>query len=344
MYLESFFRDDTIYSISSDLVVVAVPGTDEPDTMTGSDRTDYFVGLGGNDTLLGNGGGDTLEGGTGNDTLYGGDGFDRLDGGADNDTLYGGAGNNRLDGGTGFDIAVYDDLPVAALAFRPIHRIDGTPDYIEVLRPAAAGDAVFDTDFFFGIEAIRTTDGFLLLEDALANAFAVSGWGLYDTLRLATPYTGPLALDTQLVTGAANEQIAGTARNDFISAGAGNDAVDGGTGNDVIDGGTGSNFLTGGAGTDTFFVDGRGGATTWSTITDWEAGEQLSLWGFIPGTSTLTWQDMAGAEGYQGITLHADLDGNGAIDTSITWAGRTAADLPTPLQFADQQLLWFVAP
>ena len=124
----------------------------------------------------------------------------------------------------------------------------------------------------------------------------------------------------------------------------GNDAIDGGAGNDVIDGGTGSNFLTGGTGTDTFFVDGRGGDTTWSTITDREAGEQLSLWGFIAGTSTLTWQDMAGAEGYQGITLHADLDGNGTIDTSITWAGRTLADLPTPQTFADQQLLWFVSP
>ena len=53
---------------------------------------------------------------------------------------------------------------------------------------------------------------------------------------------------------------------------------------------------------------------------------------------------MAGAEGYQGITRHADLDGNGAIDTSVTWAGRTRADLPTPLEFGPQELLWFTTP
>ena len=280
--------------------------------------------------------------------------FNPNDGGTDgDDTLYGDDLRYKiLNGGAGFDIAAFDDRTAASLVLDPSYLSDGntnwstsgTLEHVMVGFLSPNQDVVWNYNALRGIEAIRTSDGFFLLEDALANAFSVSTFGVGSSLRLATPYTGPLALDTQLITGSANDAIAGTARNDFINASAGNDAIDGGAGNDVIDGGTGSNFLTGGAGTDTFFVDGRGGATTWSTITDWEAGEQLSLWGFIPGTSTLTWQDMAGAEGYQGITLHADLDGNGTIDTSITWAGRSSADIPSPQTFADQQLLWFVSP
>jgi hypothetical protein len=37
--------------------------------------------------------------------------------------------------------------------------------------------------------------------------------------------------------------------------------------------------------------------------------------------------------------MHADLDANGSIDTSVTWSGMTQAQLPTPVQF--DGLLWF---
>jgi hypothetical protein len=37
--------------------------------------------------------------------------------------------------------------------------------------------------------------------------------------------------------------------------------------------------------------------------------------------------------------MHAGLDGNGTIGTSVPWAGRTAADLPTPT--VQDGLLWF---
>jgi Ca2+-binding RTX toxin-like protein len=107
----------------------------------------------------------------------------------------------------------------------------------------------------------------------------------------------------------------------------------------VLDGGTGSNFLTGGEGQDVFFLDGRGGQPTWSTITDWTQGEQLSVWGWRPGVSQVSWAENAGAEGYKGVTMHADLDANGSIDTSVTWTGMTQAQLPTPVQF--DGLLWF---
>jgi Ca2+-binding RTX toxin-like protein len=173
-------------------------------------------------------------------------------------------------------------------------------------------------------------------------AFGVTDTGTGDAGNVvAVAYAGPVArLDLQFVGGDGGEAIAGTAFSDFVNAAGGNDAIDGGLGDDVIDGGTGSNFLTGGAGTDTFFLDGRGGAATWSTITDWEAGEQLSLWGWLPGISSMSWEEQGGIPEWAGATLHCDLDGDGAVETSVTWSGRTQADLPTPHTF--EGLLWFV--
>ncbi|GAC1338237.1 MAG: hypothetical protein NVSMB18_04330 [Acetobacteraceae bacterium] len=39
------------------------------------------------------------------------------------------------------------------------------------------------------------------------------------------------------------------------------------------------------------------------------------------------WEDSAGAAGYTGRTLRADLTGSGHIEASLTFAGRTAADM-----------------
>ncbi len=127
--------------------------------------------------------------------------------------------------------------------------------------------------------------------------------------------------------------------NDFINLLAGDDAVNAGAGDDVIDGGSGSNFLTGGSGRDIFFLDGRGGEVSWATITDWQAGEELSLFGWRSGLSSAQWVDQAGAEGFKGVTMHADLDGNGIVDASVTWAGLTRGNLPSATE--QEGLLWF---
>ncbi|NTW98682.1 MAG: hypothetical protein HGB35_01835 [Geobacteraceae bacterium] len=159
-------------------------------------------------------------------------------------------------------------------------------------------------------------------------------------------YTGPATaaggapINFQYLGDNTGEVLIGTANNDFINIGGGVDAVDAGAGNDVIDGGTDSNFLTGGAGIDIFFSDGRGGVTTWSTITDWQAGEQLSVWGWTPGTSRIAEWTQAGAAGYEGLTMHADLNGDGTIDTSVTFSGLVSqSQLPVPLEF--DGVLWF---
>ena len=151
--------------------------------------------------------------------------------------------------------------------------------------------------------------------------------------RLPDAYTGPVqGIVNQEITGDTDDIILGTQQADFINAGAGDDAVDGGGGNDVIDGGLDSNFLIGSAGVDTFFLDGRAAAatTTWSTITDFSPGEHLTIWGYQPGVSRFVWVANDGADGYKGATMHSDLDGNGVIDTSVTFSGLTQAQLPTP--------------
>ena len=160
------------------------------------------------------------------------------------------------------------------------------------------------------------------------------------------PYTGPATgaggatILFEFLGDGTNEVLQGTDYSDFINLGAGDDAVNGGGGNDVIDGGLGSNFLTGGPGTDIFFIDGRGGGITWSTITDWEEGEQLSVWGWTPGTSRIVLWQWDGVEGYKGLTMHADLNNDGTIDTSVTFTGITSqSQLPVPLEFPN--LLWF---
>ena len=139
----------------------------------------------------------------------------------------------------------------------------------------------------------------------------------------AHAYEGPVAtLQWTFLGNAADEVVGGSDGNDFINLLGGDDAASGGAGDDVLDGGSGSNWLIGGPGHDTFFVDARGGEVTWSTIVDLERGEWATLWGFVPGKSRLTWEEMGGAEGYKGATVRCDIDGNGTIDASMTFTGK----------------------
>jgi len=141
-------------------------------------------------------------------------------------------------------------------------------------------------------------------------------------------YSGPVAWLQNMHIGTDDgEAMRGTGRADFINTRGGDDAIEGGDGDDVLDGSTGSNFLTGGTGTDTFFVDGRIGGVTWSTVTDLENGEWITAWGWLPGISKLSWEEMSGAEGYKGATAHIDIFGNGSTDLSMTIAGKNSGAL-----------------
>ena len=45
------------------------------------------------------------------------------------------------------------------------------------------------------------------------------------------------------------------------------------------------------------------------------------------------WCETNGFPGFVGVTLFADIDGNGRVETAITWTGVTQAQLPTPVPF-----------
>jgi hypothetical protein len=148
----------------------------------------------------------------------------------------------------------------------------------------------------------------------------------------ALTYKGPVEfLEFQMLGSSEGDIVMGSDGNDFINLLGGDDAADGGAGRDVLDGGVGSNFLTGGSGADIFFLDGRGGSTTWSTITDFQDEDSVNIWGWQQGSSQLILAlDNQGAEGFKGATFHYDLNGDRLIDTSITFSNIVLASLPAP--------------
>ena len=145
-------------------------------------------------------------------------------------------------------------------------------------------------------------------------------------------YTGPVAgLQRQYIWGSTDGvAMAAAAPNMFVHGGAGDDALSVSGGSNVLDGGTGSNFLSGGTGadggTDTFFVDGRSGGTTWSTLVNFHHGDALTIFGFT-AASTLPWTAVDGVQGFQGATIHSELAGAGTgVNDSVTFAGISQAD------------------
>jgi hypothetical protein len=233
-------------------------------------------------------------------------------------------------------------LPAGTLNFAP-------GETSKAVAVNIAGDSTTETDERFQISlsapspgvvlAVTTTATAVILNDDYGGLIAYSRLG-ESGFAVPEAYIGPVLYLQQQWLGTAQGEVAvGTVGNDFLNLLGGDDAADGAAGDDVLDGGTGSNFLTGGTGWDVFFLDGRGGQTTWATITDWQAGEQLSVWGWRPGVSEATWVASAGAIGYEGITMHADLNGDGAIETSVTWTGMVGTNLPAPIEF--DGLLWF---
>ena len=257
------------------------------------------------------------------DTVNGSSTNDVLNGGGGNDTITGGLANDTIDGGAGTDTANFS-------AAQSTYRL-GFRDGVMMINGAEGMDQLSNVELLkFGTAAAVSISS--LQGGASDNGLIyanIAGKNLY---AIADAYAGPVTgLVNQYLGGAKADIVQGTDKADFINALAGDDAINGGGGNDVIDGGAGSNFITGGAGTDRFFVDGRSAATTstWSTITDFAAGETLTIWGYKPGVSKFNWLASDGVGSYKGVTLQCDLDGNGLIDTSVTWSGLTQAQLPT---------------
>ena len=298
----------------------------------GGRQQQYFLHAPG--TVLATDASDILLGTEGANLLTAHGGNDRIFAGGGNDVLVGGPGNDHLDGGNGVDTAVFAGSPSQYQAGKAGSRLflagpDGLDELVNVEQLVIGDSAPIAVSAVLS-QASTVTMAFQVTNPSTRQATAVE----------ATPYSGSVNyLSLQYLGRPAGEAVNGTAFNDFINTLGGDDAVNAGAGDDVVDGGSGSNFLAGGAGADVFFLDGRGGGTTWSTITDWEGGEQLSLWGWRPGVSRARWVDSDGAADFRGATIHADLNGDGTIDASVTWARIARANLPAPREL--DGLLWF---
>ena len=94
----------------------------------------------------------------------------------------------------------------------------------------------------------------------------------------------------------------------------------------VLDMQHGSSFIVSGTGTDTFLLHADQAMTTWNTIANFHSGDSAIVYGFTAGTSVRWWDPTAGAVGYTGATLRFDVDGNGSIDSSLTFAGKSLGD------------------
>ena len=266
------------------------------------------IGGNGDDTIVGNSANNNLQGGQGNDTFYIIGGTDVIDGGTGNDSLV--IGGNFAD----VTMGVSDD---GSVIFKGSGSGSATITNVEGFEFT---DQTFDVAGLLSDADVRP----LFASPELVGGEWVNSYILPDVFSSGNAGLDAL-YDYQFFGDTAGNILVASDKNDFINGFGGDDAINTGAGNDIVDGGLGSNFLTGGSGNDTFFSDGReagNGAITWSTVTDFAAGaNSVNIWGYIDGTSTYEWYADAGATGWTGATLHADLDGNGTIDTSMTFTG-----------------------
>ena len=143
-------------------------------------------------------------------------------------------------------------------------------------------------------------------------------------------YSGPvqgLGQQLNLIT-PNNLNITATVPNVFIRTGSGNDAIDvsKANGNNVLDGAGGSSFLTGGTGNDTFFLDGRSLASdAYSTVVNFHAGDNITVFGVDATNFKLATQDNQGAASAKGVAF--TFNGAGKPNATVVIAGFSSADL-----------------
>jgi hypothetical protein len=234
-----------------------------------------------------------------------------------------------------------DDVQALAQFTDPIESIDAiglTPDGLYLIIKSNGVSRMVSVDDVLEFSD-ETTSALELMNTLEPTPLFVSLVGGETEYVLPEPFTGPesLNLDYVLIDTTPNAVVIGSTLNDFIALqGGGNKATDGGLGDDVIDGGVGSTFISGGGGSNTIFLDGRAEGVSWSTITDFKVdSDKATIWGWKPGVSqAVLMQELGGAEGYQGLTLHFENllpSDAGSGDTnsnwnSITFSGKSASD------------------
>jgi Ca2+-binding RTX toxin-like protein len=312
-------------------------GTDTIQNIERVIGSDFDDSLTGSNTAAASYNWEEFTGGLGNDTIDGGGGVDAVWYGRSSALVHVDLSTGIVTGGEGTDqLTSIEWVTGSNFADTLLGSENG-----EGFAPDALGNTGAGANFNVGgVDIIDGKGGIdTVYYDNTKNDGGFTPTGIEADLALGT-VIDPAGNTDQLtsienITGSAyDDNIKGDSGANHLQGRAGNDTIEGRAGNDIIDGGLGSNFLTGGSGNDTFFSDGReaiNGAITWSTVTDFTAGiNAVNIWGYVDGTSTYQWYADAGATGWTGATLHADLDGNGTIDTSMTFTGLDISDMGTP--------------
>lgn len=299
-----------------------------------ADNTYHQIGWGNQGQLASQIEGMPVWGGQDDNFLYGRDSDDVIYAGDGADIIALDAGNDYVDGGAGMDSAGFDfastaisSVGLSADGLTVMVRSDAqTKTLVSIELFAFVGDGGYVEYAFFDELMGMVTETPLFASPTLTGGYL-----------LPTTFNGnaSLGLSYELIDSTEVLVLTASESNDFVALQAtGNKAIDGLGGDDVLTG-TGSLFMTGGAGRDTFFLDGRLAQSSWSTITDFEQGEdRLTIWGWRDGVSRVSAaENQTGAPGYAGLTLTFEgLRADGValptegVSHTVTFSGLSLAD------------------
>jgi serralysin len=239
------------------------------------------------------------------ENAVGGSGDDFLYGNALENMIQAGAGDDSIEGSYGDDdIDGGKGIDYAVYAASISTMISAARDANGLVTIRTS----FGTDTLSNIESVSFSDATVSIEELLGD-YARPVYQTNAGQITANIYAGPVDF--------LNNQMLGTASSDIFN---------------------------GSSGADTFFIDKRSGSNTWSTITDFDPEDSVNILGWQQGTSQLILSlDDQGAEGFKGATFHYDLNDNGMIDTSITFASLSLASMSSliPGEMADTGYLLF---
>lgn len=216
---------------------------------------------------------------------------------------------------------------VRSLLFTPAAGAVGTETFALTLNDGATGIAT-DQRTTVSIAASANPSNFQQFPISSTTVLTSTATGS-TTIAAVESYLGPIDnLQSQfLYDGTAPLAIVAQQPNILIKSSATATAVQLASGTNVIDVRSGSTFATSGSGNDQFLFHVDQPQTTWNTIVAFQPGDSVTEFGFNAATGSYYWDPSAGASGYTGATLRLDTNRDGVIDSSITFAGKTAADI-----------------
>ena len=215
---------------------------------------------------------------------------------------------------------------VRSLVFTPVAGATGIETFSLTLNDGASGVAT-DSRTTLSLAASANTNDLARFPMSAQTVLTSTAAGS-STVAQVEAYAGPVDnIKTQFIyDGSAPLAIVAGQSGMLISSKAAATAIQLKDGANVLDMQFGSSFVVSGTGADVILLHADQTQTTWNTVANFHPGDSITLYGFTAGRSSDWWQENAGAPGYTGATLHADINGDGKVDSSLTFTGMTLAN------------------